>query len=127
MRVLNAVPLEPYDADRCEDLVESFKFHDPKHLMLETKGEDEEFAVWEKEKVSIRMIELDLDAMEWKKEVVVQVDDDAKIGALRSKVASTMKVEDADRIRMMYQSEGMAMLLSDDKKRLKKDERILNG
>lgn len=67
MRVLNAVPLEPYDGDKLEDLVESFKFHDPKHLMLETRGETEEFAVWEKEKVSIRMIELDEGAMEWKK------------------------------------------------------------
>ena len=51
MRVLNAVPLEPFDGDRLEELVESFKFHDPKHLLLETKGEEEEFAVWEKEKV----------------------------------------------------------------------------
>ena len=55
------------------------------------------------------------------------MDADAKIGALRAKVAATMKVEDTDRIRMAYLSEGLAMLLSDDTKRLKQDERILNG
>jgi len=127
MRVLNVVPLEPLDGDRLNDLVESFKFHDPKHLVLETRSKEEEFAVFEAEKISLRLIEFDAAEMEWKKEAVVQIEGDGTIGALRAVAAQKVGVGDADRVRMAYCTEGLALLLSDDAKRLKHDERILDG
>eukprot|EP01083_Nonionella_stella_P118255 352992_1 len=129
MKVLNNIPLEPYDDDKLEDLIESFEFHDPKHLILETRGEDEAFATYEREKISLRVVELDVgdEKMKWKKEVLVQVDENATIGALRQAIASSLGVDSADRIRMAFLNEGMALLLSEDKSRIKKDERILNG
>merc|ERR1712190_415422 len=69
----------------------------------------------------------DEEKMEWKKEQIVQVDEDAKIGQLRQAIASTLAIEQVDRVRIAYLSEGIAILLSDDTKRIKKDERILNG
>ena len=126
MKVTMNVPLQPYDQN-LDDNVESFEFHDPKHLILETRKEDEEFPKYEKEKISLRMIELDEQKMEWKKEVLVQVDEDAKIGALRKACAKKLGVDDVDRIRIAYLNEGLALLLHEDDKRIKKDERILNG
>jgi len=126
MKVTMNVPLQPYDVN-LEDAVESFEFHDPKHLILETRAENEEFAAYEKEKISLRMVELEQKTMEWKKEVLVQVDDDAKIGALRRACAQKLGIDDVARIRMAYHNDGLALLLSDDEKRIKKDERILSG
>eukprot|EP01083_Nonionella_stella_P209631 759724_1 len=110
LRLLNSIPLEPYDDDKLEDTIESFEFHDPKHLISETRGEDEAFAAYERKKISLRVIELYVgeEKMKWKKEVLVQVDS-------------------ADRRCMAHLNEGMALLLSEDKSRIKKDERILNG
>merc|ERR1712048_453870 len=73
------------------------------------------------------MLQLDDEKMEWKKEQIVQVNEDAKIGSLRSAIAKQLDIESADRVRIAYLSEGIAILLSDDTKRIKKDERILNG
>jgi len=127
MKTLDNVPLEPYDGDKLNDLIQDFEFHDPKHVILETRKENEQFAEYEKEKISLRMIELNQKDMVWKKEVLVQVDEDAKIGALRKAIAAKLNIVDVDRVRIAYLSEGIALLLSDDDKRIKKDERILNG
>eukprot|EP01083_Nonionella_stella_P227896 808122_1 len=65
--------------------------------------------------------------MEWKTEIIVQVNEDSKIGALRQAICSKVECDNVERIRMAYLNEGLALLLNDDKKRIKKDERILNG
>merc|ERR1712228_1012735 len=127
MKVAMNVPLEPYDDDQKNDLIQDFNFYDPKHLILETKGIEDEFSKYEKEKISLRMLELDQMKMEWKKEQIIQIDEDAKIGKLRKAIADRLEIEEVDRIRIAYLSEGIAILLNDDTKRIKKDERILNG
>ncbi|ETO20273.1 hypothetical protein RFI_16943 [Reticulomyxa filosa] len=122
------VPMEPLDNDLFDRTLEHLQFADVEHLWLETRtSEEEPFPVYEPARMELRMVELDVEKMELKPELIVFVPEDGTVRDLRQACADMMGLIDPTHLRLVFQSQDTAALWINDNLKLKVDQRLRPG